>query len=156
MPGKPGRKKGSGKSKIEIEKYFLYAKNPDQLFYNINELLFGHKYESTRRNPRIAINLDLLWRGSDMEEWSQSYTLSREGIFIKTPQPLPPGSELEVRFLLPGEKEEFVFQGKVVHSIGLEEAQEKGLISGMAVVFEKPEPELQKKLDCFIQKKSKE
>ena len=156
MPGKPGRKKGSGKSKIEIEKYFLYAKNPDQLFYNINELLYGHKYESTRKNPRIAINLDLLWQAQGRKELAQTYTLSREGMFIKTPEPLPPESEIEIRFLLPGEEEEFFFQGKVVHSISLEEAQEKGLISGMAVVFEKPKPELQKKLDYFIQKKSKE
>ena len=153
MPSKPGRKKGSGKPPIDINQLLVISENPDEMFFKINELLYGHKYVSTRKNPRIAVNLELSWKLGEKEENAQSYTLSREGMFIKTPNPPEIDSEIEIKFLLPDDDEEFNFRAKVVHRVELKEAYEKGLISGMAVVFKEPDPDAQKKLDKFIAKK---
>jgi len=155
MCARPGRKRGSGKTKVEIERYLISSKEPEEVLFKLNEFLYGQAYQSSRKNLRIPINLDLLWKFGEQANSGHTYTLSREGMFIKTPKPVEKDSEIEISFSLPEQEGKFVVWGKVIHSISLEEARDKGLVSGMVVIFKELEPGLEHKLDKFITERAR-
>jgi len=146
---KPGRKK-IDRSGIEFQQFLTSSKAPEEMLFKLNEFLFGHQSEVLRKNPRIPVAFSLVWKLGDKEKPGNTYTLSREGMFIKTPSPPKPKSEIEVRFCLPGSGDEIIAKGEVVHRIRMDEAKNKGVLGGMAVVFREIDPEAQKMLDDFI------
>lgn len=146
---KPGRKK-IDRSGIHFQQFITSSKAPEEMLFKLNEFLFGNQAEAVRKNPRIPVAFALRWKSGDKEKPGNSYTLSREGMFIKTPSPPKPKSEIEVRFCLPGSEHEIIAQGEVVHRIRMDEAKNKGVLGGMAVVFREIDPDAQKLLDDFI------
>lgn len=155
MTNQRGRKKGSGKTKIAIDRHFLSSKEPEEILFKLNELLFGDEAAVLRKNPRIAVNLSLIWSFGKEIRQGNTYTLSREGMFIKTPSPAEIDSEIEISFIIPGHPNLIRSLAKVVHKIEPEEANQQGLVSGMAVIFKEMDLELKDKLDQFINKRLK-
>lgn len=152
---RPGRKK-IDRSGIEIQNYLISSGDPEEILFKLNELLYGQQAEIIRKNPRIPIHFPLTWKFKDKEKPGSSYTLSREGMYIKTPRPPKAQSEIEVRFSLPGQVYELYARGEVVRRVSMSEAKGKGLVSGMAVVFKEIAPDHQRLLDLFIDERMKE
>ena len=152
--GKPGRKK-TDKTAIRLQQFLGSSKGPEEILFKLNEFLYGQEAQVLRKNPRIPANFALTWKVRGNERPGSSYTLSREGMFIKTPEPARAKSSIEVRFCLPGQKSDIIVKGEVLSSVRLEEALDKGLVSGMAVVFKEIDPACQKILDSFILERSK-
>ena len=152
--GKPGRKK-TDKTAIRLQQFLGSSKGPEEMLFKLNEFLYGQEFQALRKNPRIPANFPLIWKLRDKEQAGASYTISREGMFIKTPKPARPKSFIEVRFCLPGQRRDIIAKGEVVTCVRMKEAMEKGLVSGMAVVFKEIDPGSQKLLDSFITERSK-
>ncbi len=150
MTARRGRKKGSGKTKIEIDRYLGLSNAPEEVLFKLNELLYGQQAALMRKNPRIPVSLSLVWKCGDAARPGSSYTLSREGMFIKTAAPMENDSEIEVSFLLPGDEEPVLVSARVVRKVGPEEAHQQGLVSGMAVTFQNVSPGILRRLDHFI------
>jgi type IV pilus assembly protein PilZ len=55
-----------------------------------------------RRQPRLPIKLEVEYRTAGAFLVSYSVNLSKGGIFIETPSPLPVGSQLSLQFEVPG------------------------------------------------------
>ena len=151
--GKPGRKK-INKTAILLQQYLGSSKAPEEILFKLNEFLYGQQFQILRRNPRIPANFPLVWKIRDKEKIGSSYTISREGMFIKTPEPARAKSSMEIRFCLPGQSSDIALKGEVLTSVSMKEAMNKGLVSGMAVVFKEIDPVCQKMLDDFIQERS--
>ena len=149
-----GRKK-IDRSGIEIQNYLIASGDPEEILFKLNELLHGQDNDVLRKNPRIPVNFPLTWKFKEKEKPGSSYTLSREGMYIKTPRPPKALSEIEVRFSLPGRGYEVYARGEVVRRVSMSEAKGKGLVSGMAVVFKDIHPDHQKVLDEFISDRMK-
>jgi len=152
--GKPGRKKAD-KTAIHFQKYLGLSAQPEEILFKLNEFLFGAEFQALRKNPRIPVNFAVTWKLDEKQEPGRTYTVSRGGMFIKTARPAQPKSEIEIKFRLPGKAAEICARGEVVSVIGMEEAIEKGLVSGMAVVFKEIDPASQHLLDQFIEHKAK-
>lgn len=150
-----GRKKGSGKTRISIDKYLLSSEHPEEILFKLNELLYGEKAGNLRKNPRISVNLSVLWNSGDKIRQESTYTLSREGMFIKTLTPADINSEIELSFMIPGYSRLIRAKARVLHRIEPAEAQKQGLVSGMAVAFTEIDQDSQKMLDDFIQHRLK-
>ncbi len=79
-----------------------------------------------------------------------SKDLSQDGIFLKTEQPLPVGSKVDLRFRLslPGGAEEVHLQGEVVRQV--QEERGSYLIPGMGIRFIRSEVSTRHKVGQFI------
>mgnify|MGYP001030019542 CR=1 FL=1 len=155
MSGRRGRKKGAGRTKIEVERYLISSDVPEEVFFKLNEILYDQTPLAFRKNPRIPVNLPLVWKFGEEVMMGSTYTLSREGMFIKTMTPAGADSEIEISFFLPDDDEPIRVSAKVARKIDPGEARSQGLISGMAVTFKKVDEEAQRRLDHFIHKKMK-
>jgi len=155
MTAQRGRKKGSGKTRIAIDRYLISSEEPEEILFKLNELLYGEGSAVVRKNPRVAVNLSLIWKFGEEIRQGTTYTLSREGMFIKTAAPADTDTEIEISFMIPGFSRLIRALARVVHKIDPEEAKRQGLVSGMAVTFKEIDAELQKKLEDFINKRLK-
>jgi hypothetical protein len=149
-----GRKK-IDRSGIDIQNYLTSSGDPEEILFKLNEILYGQNNDVLRKNPRIPVNFPLSWKAKDRDRPGSSYTLSREGMYIKTPRPPKPYTEVEIRFKLPGFEYEVYARGEVVRKVSMAEAKGKGLVSGMAVVFKDIHPEHQRIIDQFIEERMK-
>jgi hypothetical protein len=152
--GRPGRQR-IDKSAIQFQQYLGLSKAPEEILFKLNEFLYGQEFSVLRKNPRIPVNFPLTWKSGRKEKPGSSYTLSREGMFIKTPSPPRLNTEIEVRFIIPGQETEIAARGEVVARINMSQARGKGLVSGMAVVFKQINPGHQQILDRFIEDRLK-
>jgi hypothetical protein len=146
---KPGRKK-KDKTAAQLQQFLSSSKDPEEILFKLNEFLYGSQTDLLRKNPRIPVNLPLTFKCGTDTMPGNTYTLSREGVFIKTATPAKAQSDIEIKFFLPENNNEIVAKGKVVHCVEFDEAKSKGLVSGMAVVFSRIAPSYQKLLDDFI------
>jgi uncharacterized protein (TIGR02266 family) len=70
---------------------------------------------NNRRHPIIA---DIIYHGEGMQQNGRTSDLSEGGLFIDTMNPLPEGSEVAFRFMLPGDPTGKPVMGKGVVTWG--------------------------------------
>jgi uncharacterized protein (TIGR02266 family) len=85
-----------------------------------------------RRSPRLPIKLRVEYRTAGAFLVSYSVNLSKGGIFVETPSPLPVGSQLELQFEVPGAGE-LTVEGLVAW---VRQGEFDGLPDGMGVQFD--------------------
>jgi len=105
---------------------------------------------------RVQAEIEVHFRSYD--QFYQEYTsnLSKGGLFIKTKEPLPPQSVIEIKLFLPDEENPLSAVGEVVHIITPEFAEEKGWNPGMGVHLIDFEETVQKQLERYIHKRAQE
>jgi uncharacterized protein (TIGR02266 family) len=71
-----------------------------------------------RRAPRLLVDLDVDYKSEDTYLFASSRDISETGIFLRTLEPLPPGTRLNLRFRpedeLAIEEDLFVVEGEVI------------------------------------------
>lgn len=144
------------KEALEFQNLFVRSKDPEELLFKINEFINSQRISSTRKNIRVAVSIPVVYWVNDEEIISSTYTLSKQGMFIKTSNPLDVNSKLELIIKLPTTNEIIKAEGEVLSSISPEEATEKGGIAGMAVIFRKIKQKHQKELEKFVRTRLKE
>ena len=113
----------------------------------------GHpSRQERRRAPRADVELVIEY--SDLEHFCQDYArnVSLGGIFIETRRPLPAGSTVQLSFGLPGYGGRIRSSGKVVRSVSVEEAKERGIRPGMGVSFEDLSEESKAVIDSLVRR----
>ena len=70
--------------------------------------------EKPRRDPRVAVDLEVRYRSAQEFKAAYARNISGGGIFINTQEPLPLGHTLQIRFSLPGISRPLVVRGLVV------------------------------------------
>lgn len=98
----------------------------------------GAAPRTPRRHRRRTVRIRTLWRAADASGEGDATTLGGGGLFLRTPQPLPPATPIEVRFRLRADGESHHVRGRVVwcHTPG--RSGGIGRAAGMAVEFVDP------------------
>lgn len=95
----------------------------------------GRTGRDRRQTPRLEIELQIAYK--NLDQFFQDYTrnISEGGLFIESRFPLEPGTQLMLRFELPGLADALDVQGEVVRSISLAAARAHGTRAGMGIRF---------------------
>ena len=88
-----------------------------------------------RRSPRLPIYKEVAYKSGDENVTSYLYDISRDGVFIHSPDPLEPGTRKDICFHIPGFHDSFNAQGIVIWN----QKSESSSKPGMGVRFDKME-----------------
>ena len=102
--------------------------------------LFPDSY-NRRDAPRVVLGIPVQYRFGNTIAAALTLNLSPGGVAIRTTSPLDSGSQVKVRFRLPGSKQDIDAEGRVAWS-------DRRL--GMGVQFDKVEPPNQSLIDNFV------
>ena len=141
---------------LRIQRLLVKSDSPEEILFKINELLFEPGESGARKNVRAPISIPVTYRAGDKEMGGLSYTLSRGGVFIKSPEPLPENTVVEMTLTLPDEAQAILVQGEVVNRVSSDEAREKSGISGMAIVFRNIRTVDQRRIDRFVRSRARQ
>ena len=106
--------------------------------------------QDKRASPRV--NADFTLRFETVDQFALAYgtEISTGGMFLATTEPLPIGSELQVRLVLPETFAEITLRASVAHVRSVQAADAAGLPAGMGVRFLDRDPATQAKLEGFV------
>jgi type IV pilus assembly protein PilZ len=102
--------------------------------------------EEKRTSPRIATNVEIVFREAGSFIKSYMLNVSNGGIFIKTDHPLPLDSVLALRIQLPDDKEKMDITGRVV----LTNSKGKAFPLGMGIQFTAVAPAHKDRIAAFV------
>ena len=88
-----------------------------------------------RQAPRVEIQLLIAYKNLDQFFLDYTRNISEGGLFIESRFPLEPGTQISLRFELPGLGDGLEVQGEVVRSISPLAASEHGSRPGMGIRF---------------------
>jgi uncharacterized protein (TIGR02266 family) len=94
-----------------------------------------------RSSPRVVLGIPIQYRFGNTIAAALTLNLSRGGIAIRTTSPLDVGSQIKVRFRMPGLKRDIDAEGHVAWS---------DRRVGMGIQFDKVEPANQTIIDSFV------
>ena len=112
--------------------------------------------DHTRRDMRTPITLKIKFKSSNLDQFIERYSVdvSRGGIFIRTKEPLPVGTQLRFEFQLQDASSLIAGDGTVVW-IREHDPARQGVAPGMGVRFDKLAAESQQVLDRILSEKQK-
>src|SRR6476619_7324241 len=112
--------------------------------------------DHTRRDMRTPITLKIKFKSSNLDQFIERYSVdvSRGGIFIRTKEPLPVGTQLRFEFQLQDASSLIAGDGTVVW-IREHDPARQGVAPGMGVRFDKLAPDSQRVLDRILNEKQK-
>ena len=107
--------------------------------------------QKRREDPRVDVDLEIQYRTA--QEFTAAYAknISGGGVFIRTQQPLPLNSEVQVRFTLPGVSRPFVVHGLVVWTNP--HPSRSSFPPGMGIKFMELAPEAEEIIARFVKEK---
>jgi type IV pilus assembly protein PilZ len=114
-----------------------------------------HKQENNlRTSERKEVKIPLEITPVHIFTESQILNISKGGVFITTPRPLPTDTEIEVEFLLPKVSKKIRVKGKVKWSIDQNQMPngKPGIVPGMGVKFIQISKESLKEILKYIKK----
>lgn len=88
-----------------------------------------------RRWERVLVDLVVDYRAEDTFLFAYITDISAMGIFVQTHEPEPPGTRLNLRFLVPGQKEPFELEGEVIWINPYRPGDPASLNPGMGIRF---------------------
>ena len=147
--------RGRSNPGFQIQRIFAHSNSPEEVLFKINEFLYNPDEGRTRKNVRVPISLPVNYTVGDKAFNGLSYTLSQEGLFLKSPEPLPEDTKVTLELTLPGEEKRIVIEGEVIHRTSLNEARQQSGISGMVVVFRKIKGQDQRRIDRFVRSQAR-
>lgn len=108
--------------------------------------------ERRQEHPRTEVEIEVQYRTEQEFLSAYSRNISGGGIFVWTPQPLPPNHAVHLRFSLPGIAHPFEVSGIVVWSNP--GSSRSFLPSGMGIKFVDLDPRSRELIDEFVKIKS--
>src|SRR6188508_1545292 len=111
---------------------------------------------NNRRDMRTPVTLKIKFKSSNLDQFIERYSVdvSRGGIFIRTKEPLPVGTNLKFEFQLQDASSLIAGEGTVVW-IREHDPNRTGVAPGMGVKFDKLQPQSQQVLERILTEKSK-
>jgi type IV pilus assembly protein PilZ len=108
--------------------------------------------ERRQEHPRLEVEIEVQYRTAQEFLSAYSRNLSGGGIFVWTPEPLPPNHAVHLRFSLPGIADCFEVSGVVVWSNP--GSSRSFLPPGMGVRFVDLDPRSRELINEFVKSKS--
>jgi len=87
-----------------------------------------------RKHPRVDVRFEISYQHLDDFFYDYAINLSRGGMFIRTVRPLALGTQLKLRFSIPGRKELIETSGRIVRVVKPDDPH--GHDPGMGIEFQ--------------------
>ena len=100
-----------------------------------------------RSSPRLPISMEVVYQRGNKFITSYLYNLSRSGAYIQTPDPLDPGTQIDISFRIPRLGDSF----HVMVTVTWNQGPERSFRPGMGVRFDKMSAEDRQRLDDFLE-----
>lgn len=100
-----------------------------------------------RSAPRLPVHIRIDYQTVDAFFSEFASNINQSGLYIKTNKPLPPGTRLDIQFLLPNNSRPVQVEGEVVW---VNEKTTKGINPGMGIRFEELEPEAKRQINDLV------
>lgn len=108
--------------------------------------------DERRKSQRILVDLEVDYQCEDTFLFAYITDMSAFGIFIRTNNPEPPGTHLNLRFKLPADKESLALEGEVIWINPFRPGDFDNLNPGMGVKFIDLTPDIISKLMDLIRR----
>jgi DNA-binding response OmpR family regulator len=106
----------------------------DQLLFRVNSLLWPAT-ANERRSSRVAVSVPVQFRLDERVHYATSFNLSATGVYVRTPEPVMPGAEIEVALSLPTAREMVSCKAEIVHSATVDEVRGTAYPAGFGARF---------------------
>jgi type IV pilus assembly protein PilZ len=100
-----------------------------------------------RREPRTPINIRIDYQTVDTFFSEFASNINQGGLYIKSSAPLPPGTRLNIQFLLPSRSKPIQVEGEVVW---VNEKTTKGIHPGMGIRFAELTPDVKAEINELV------
>src|SRR5215831_19042079 len=116
----------------------------------------GIAVQDSRRDMRTPVTLKIKFKSASLNQFIERYSVdvSRGGIFIRTKEPLPVGTQLKFEFQLQDASSLIAGEGTVVW-IREHDPNRAGVAPGMGVRFDKLHQQSTQVLDRILAEKNK-
>ena len=111
----------------------------EHLLFRVNSLLWPAG-ANQRQSSRVAVSVPVQFRIEDRVHYATSYNLSSTGIYVRTPEPIMPGTEIELALALPTAREMVGCAAEIVHSATVEDVRGTAYPAGFGARFLNPSP----------------
>lgn len=111
----------------------------EHLLFRVNSLLWPSS-ANDRQSARVAVSVPVQFRLGERVHYATSYNLSATGIYVRTPEPVMEGTELEMALALPTAREMVGCEAEVMHSATVEEVRGTAYPAGFGARFMNPSP----------------
>lgn len=103
-----------------------------------------------RKHPRARLKIEVSYKTADVFTSNSSINISKGGIFIKTPNPPPMGTQLDLEFKLPDSGKTIQAAGEIVwcqHT-----STKSSLPAGMGIKFRQISPDDLREVSDYVKK----
>lgn len=122
----------------------------EELQYVVQSFIMQASANLLRKNARALITLPAVYKFDGKEVSSNTFTLSRDGVFIRDLAPPPTGSLIDLKVFIPGRSAALATRGEVIYSVPYFVGVNRIHVSGMAVKFLDLTETDQKEIDQFV------
>ena len=106
------------------------------------------KISEKRRYPRKPINVKVTNKSSGFFSYFTSTNISIGGMFLKSEEPVPEGTQLSLEFTLPGSQEPLRVEAEVVRVA--KRTKDKEITPGMGIQFKNLDKKQRQEIESFI------
>lgn len=124
------------------------ALTPEEIVFRVNKILFPHK-TAQRKNPRVPLSLPVDFSVGEVLSTGYLLNISATGLFLHTKKTLFPGTNINMRFILPVSNRLLNIKGIVKWCTQM--SGDKSLFGGAGVQFIGLSPEDQKSIMEFVE-----
>jgi CheY-like chemotaxis protein len=121
----------------------------DEILSSVNQMLFVN----TRKEPRVPVRLMVDYELGDMTYTGTVHDMSTTGLLLHARIDIPPGTELRLKFSLPGSGGVFDVKGIVRWSSTSEQYQK--LSDGVGIMFASISDDEKEEIGRFVEKQRK-
>jgi hypothetical protein len=133
---------------VKPRDFITETSSKDEIVFRLNNIIFETK--GVRKNFRAVINLAV--HCDYMQDFfeTESFTLSRDGIFLKTDRSFEKDSRLFMTFNLPSNGKNFATMGNVLYSISKDSPRPRITPPGLALYFVDLDGDERETIDRYI------
>jgi CheY-like chemotaxis protein len=122
----------------------------EELIYIVQSLVIPKVKLDERKSPRTMVRVPLVYDFHGRSFTSTSFTLSRDGIFIRDMNPPVAGTWVKLKVFIPGQPNPIEAEGEVVYAIPYFVGVNRFHVSGMAIRFLNLSEDRRQMLEQFV------
>ncbi|PIR22934.1 MAG: hypothetical protein COV44_05365 [Deltaproteobacteria bacterium CG11_big_fil_rev_8_21_14_0_20_45_16] len=136
--------------KLGIKALIRKGASQEEILYVVQSFIMQPSVTMMRRNPRALVTLPVVYRVDGREVSSNTFTLSRDGVFIRDMNPPPTGTHVEIELLIPGRRGPIKAKAEVLYSVPYFVGVSRIHVAGLAARFVGLAEEFRVELDEYV------
>lgn len=136
--------------KLGVRAIIRKGASQEEFLYIVQSFVMSSTVREPRKNSRALATLPVVYRYESKEISSNTFTISRDGLFIRDMNPVASGSQLELELFIPQQDKPLKAKAEVIYSVPYFVGVNRIHVPGMAVRFVELAEEQKQVLDRLI------